>query len=163
MGHPELLLSNQVCFLFHRIDRAIVAKYQPLLQALGLTYPQYLAMLVLWEKKSVTVGELCTDLSLDTGTVSPLLKRLQGVGLVERRRGEGGDERVVRVSLTKVGAEMEERAKGIPGALAACVFETAEEYRTLKPLLDVLADRLDGTCGDRRHMAPGPGFRMPGR
>jgi MarR family transcriptional regulator, organic hydroperoxide resistance regulator len=146
MGHPELLLSNQVCFLFHRIDRAIVARYQPLLAGLGLTYPQYLAMLALWEKGSMSVGELCSDLALDTGTVSPLLKRLQVAGLVERRRGERGDERVVRVSLTQAGKAMEEKARSIPGALASCVFESPDEYHALKPLLDALVRRLEDSC-----------------
>ncbi len=76
MPTPELLLSNQVCFLFHRIDRAIIARYKPLLEELGLTYPQYLAMLALWEHGRLTVGELCEALVLDTGTVSPMIKVL---------------------------------------------------------------------------------------
>jgi MarR family transcriptional regulator, organic hydroperoxide resistance regulator len=92
------------------------------------------------------VGELCTNLALDTGTVSPLLKRLQSAGLVERRRAEQGDERVVRVSLTKAGAGLEEKARGIPGALASCMFESADEYLVLKPLLDALVYKLEGSC-----------------
>ena len=84
MTNPELLLSNQVCFLFHRIDRAIVARYKPLLTGLGLTYPQYLAMLALWERESLTVGQLCDALVLDTGTVSPMIKRLKSLGLVTK-------------------------------------------------------------------------------
>jgi len=146
MPHPELLLSNQICFLFHRIDRAIIARYQPLLEGLGLTYPQYLAMLALWENGSMTVGELCSALVLDTGTVSPLLKRLQSAGLVERRRAEQGDERVVQVSLTQAGLSMEEKARSIPLSLASCVFDSPDEYAALKPRLDALARKLEASC-----------------
>ena len=94
MSRPELLLSDQLCFLVHRLDRAIVDRYRPLLAALELTYPQYLAMLVLWEREEAGIGELCRLLDLDTGTVSPLVKRLEVAGLVERRR-KSDDERAV--------------------------------------------------------------------
>jgi DNA-binding MarR family transcriptional regulator len=143
MSYPELLLSNQICFLFHRIDRAIVANYKPLLEEFGLTYPQYLAMLALWENREMTVGELCRALVLDTGTVSPLLKRLESLGYIERRRGDSSDERVVKVSLTNAGETLEEGAKNIPGTLASCIFESVDEYKTLKPLLDAMAARLE--------------------
>ncbi|MDX9827461.1 MAG: MarR family transcriptional regulator [Spirochaetia bacterium] len=150
MTNPELLLSNQVCFLFHRIDRAIVARYKPLLEGLGLTYPQYLAMLALWEHKSLTVGQLCDALVLDTGTVSPMIKRLTGLGLIVKQRGSQGDERVVLLSLTGKGRALEKAAADIPRALAACVFESMEEYFTLKPLLETLAQRLEKGCAARQ-------------
>jgi DNA-binding MarR family transcriptional regulator len=146
MANPELLLSNQVCFLFHRIDRAIVARYKPLLKTLGLTYPQYLAMLALWEHGQLTVGQLCEALVLDTGTVSPMLKRLHSMGLVAKERGGGADERVVLISLTEKGRTLEKAAADIPRALAACVFESMEEYQTLKSLLGTLANRLEQGC-----------------
>lgn len=148
MSTPELLLSNQVCFLFHRIDRAIVAKYRPLLDELGITYPQYLAMLALWEKEDLTVGQLCALLALDTGTVSPLLKRLQAAGLVHRNRGTVADERVVRVSLTTSGRALEQKARKVPGAVASCLFGSVKEYKELKRLLNDLVARLEsgGTC-----------------
>jgi len=150
MTNPELLLSNQVCFLFHRIDRAIVARYKPLLENLGLTYPQYLAMLALWEHENLTVGQLCDALVLDTGTVSPMIKRLTMLGLITKQRGLHGDERVVGISLTPKGRELEKAAAGIPRALAASVFESMEEYLTLKPLLESLAERLEkGYAGER--------------
>ncbi|MDD4574409.1 MAG: MarR family transcriptional regulator, partial [Sphaerochaeta sp.] len=78
MAHPQLMLSNQLCFRFYALERELMAAYRPLLDQLGLTYAQYITMLYLWEHKKATVGELCSALSLDTGTVSPLLKRLEG-------------------------------------------------------------------------------------
>jgi len=145
MSRPELLLSNQVCFLFHRIDRAILSKYRPLLEELGLTYPQYLCMLSLWEEDGRSVGELCAALDLDTGTVSPLLKRLEAAGLVERRRGGAGDdERVVRISLSAAGRKLEKRAAAVPGALAPCLFDSLKDYAELKGRLEALLDRLEG-------------------
>lgn len=148
MSHPELLLQNQLCFLVHRLDRAILSRYRPLLEGLGLTYPQYLAMLALWEKEGRTVGELCEALALDTGTVSPLLKRLEATGLVERRRGKE-DERSVRVALTERGRAMEEEARKIPAAVAGCLIAGAEEYASLRFILSGLLERLEkGECGE---------------
>ena len=96
MSYPELLLSNQLCFLVHRLNRGITSRYRPLLAKLGLTYPQYLVLLALWERDGQGVGELCTALDLDTGTMSPLLKRLAAAGLLERRRGAAGKARMPR-------------------------------------------------------------------
>ena len=109
MSYPELLLSNQLCFLVHRLDLAMAAKYRPVLAPLGLTYGQYLAMLALWEHRELGVGELCELLRLDSGTVSPLLKRLEAAGLVKRER-RAEDERSVAVRLTSAGAALEGRA-----------------------------------------------------
>lgn len=142
MSSGELLLSNQICFLVHRLDRAINARYRPLLAELGLTYPQYLAMLALWEREELGVGELCAMLDLDTGTVSPLLKRLEAAGLVERRR-RAEDERAVSVRLTGAGRELEARARSVPGALAACLLADADEYRDLKDTFGKLIARLE--------------------
>ena len=147
MAHPELLLSNQLCFLVHRLDRAIVGRYRPLLSRLGLTYPQYLTMLALWERDGPGVGELCARLDLDTGTVSPLLKRLEALGLVERRRS-GTDERSVSVNLTAAGRALEEKALSIPGAMAGCLLAGPEEYRELMQRLGALVDRLAGSPCD---------------
>lgn len=144
MSQPELLLSNQLCFLVHSLDRAIGARYRPLLARLGLTYPQYLAMLALWERDALEVGRLCTMLHLDTGTVSPLLKRLEVQGLVQRRRGKD-DERVVTVSLTPAGRALEEHARSIPGAIASCLLAGPQEYHELKATLSGLLARLAET------------------
>ncbi len=141
MSEPELLLSNQLCFLVHRLDREIAARYRPLLSSLGLTYPQYLAMLALWERGELTIGELCALLYLDTGTVSPLVKRLESSGLVERRR-RPDDERSVVVKLTGDGAELREKALGVPGAMASCLLSGPEEYGSLRATLTGLLERL---------------------
>lgn len=147
MSSTGLLLSNQLCFLVHRLDREIAARYRPLLGELGLTYPQYLAMLALWERDGLTVGELCALLYLDTGTVSPLVKRLEAAGLVERRRGSD-DERTVYVRLSDSGRALEERARGVPGAMASCLLADAGEYASLKETLTGLLSRLEASaCG----------------
>lgn len=160
MSHPELLLSNQICFLFHRIDRAILALYRPLLEELGLTYPQYLCMLALWEREGLSVGQLCETLDLDTGTVSPLLKRLEAAGLVERRRGRagsGGDERVVRVWLSAAGRALEEKARTLPRAIGSCLIGGEEDHGGLKRRLEGLLARLEeAECGARGHPVKEP-------
>jgi DNA-binding MarR family transcriptional regulator len=147
MSHPELLLSNQLCFLVHRLDRAIGAQYRPILGRLSLTYPQYLAMLALWEKDALEVGQLCALLDLDTGTVSPLLKRLEAQGLVERRR-RVDDERVVTVSLSPAGKALEEQAKSVPDSIASCLLAGPEEYQELKATLSGLLSRLEVRLSD---------------
>lgn len=152
MSNPELLLSNQLCFMFYRAEKAIMSKYRTLLAELGLTYPQYLAMLVMWEKRSATVGDVCDALRLDTGTVSPLLKRLELAGLVERRRDKS-DERSVTIALTPEGEAMEARAAKVPGSLARCVGLEPEEYLEWRARMSGLLERLEAspaeTCGDR--------------
>lgn len=155
MAHPELLLENQICFRVYALEKEILAAYRPHLDILGLTYPQYLAMLALWERQRATVGEICEALGLDTGTVSPLLKRLEAMGLVERQR-EPEDERTVRVSLTASGSALEEEARKIPGALASCLFqgegENAEDnYAQLRDALDAALSKLRSrACREER-------------
>jgi MarR family transcriptional regulator, organic hydroperoxide resistance regulator len=141
MSSPELLLSNQLCFLVHRLDQAIAAKYRPLLSELGLTYPQYLAMLALWERRSLGVGELCSMLGLDTGTVSPLVKRLEASGLVERER-RTDDERAVSVRLTAAGAALEKKARSVPKALASCLLAEESDYREMRAMLEKMLSRV---------------------
>lgn len=117
--HPQLQLDEQVCFALYDVSRAVTRLYGPLLTELGLTYPQYLTMLVLWEADEPTsVGDLGARLHLDSGTLTPLLKRLESLGLVERRRDEA-DERRVLVSLTDEGQALEDRAVDVPGCVIA--------------------------------------------
>ena len=127
--------------MIHRIDRALGAKYRPLLAELGLTYPQYLAMLALWERERLTIGQLCELLSLDTGTVSPLVKRLEGAGLVTRSRS-GEDERTVYVRLTPEGKALKKRARSIPGTIASCAVPSKGQYESLRATLGDLLERL---------------------
>ncbi|MET7771597.1 MarR family transcriptional regulator [Nocardia sp. NPDC005366] len=116
----ELRLDSQVCFALYAASRAVTRLYRPLLEPLGLTYPQYLVMLVLWEREPVAVKDLGAALELDSGTLSPLLKRLEANGLLTRSRA-AEDERSVRVRLTAEGAELRERARGIPRQLACAI------------------------------------------
>lgn len=113
-----LLLNNQLCFALHSTSLMMTKAYKPLLQALGLTYPQYLAMLVLWEGDGITVSELSARLLTDPGSVTPLLKRLEGEGLLQRQRSSQ-DERVVQLFLTDQGRALHQQAQAIP----ACILE----------------------------------------
>lgn len=141
MSSPELLLSNQLCFLVRRLDLAIGSKYRPLLAKLGLTYGQYLAMLALWERRELGIGELCSMLDLDTGTVSPLVKRLEAAGLVERERRED-DERAVSVRLTAAGAALEKKARSVPKAVAPCLLADAKDYGEMRAMLEKMLSRI---------------------
>src|SRR5260221_4642766 len=110
-------LDRHLCFALYSASRAMTAAYRPILTELNLTYPQYLVMLVLWEEEHVTVGRLGERLQLDSGTLSPLLKRLEGNGFVRRERSRD-DERLVDVTLTPAGSRLADRAHSIPARLA---------------------------------------------
>jgi DNA-binding MarR family transcriptional regulator len=112
-----LQLDDQLCFALYSASRAVTRAYAPLLQPLGLTYPQYLVLLVLWQRDGASVKQLGERLALDSGTLTPLLQRLESQGLVERRRG-GDDERVVRIHLTAAGRALRSKARKIPMELA---------------------------------------------
>ncbi len=142
-----LLLDQQLCFAMYRASRALIRAYGPLLEPLGVTYPQYLALLVLWEEDALSVKRLGERLSLDSATLTPLLKRLAQRGLVERRR-DSADERVVRVLLTKKGHALQAKAKGIPNALACRVADAGDRgaltrISRLREELQALAARLE--------------------
>ena len=137
----ELKLDKQVCFALYAASRAVTQAYRPLLDALGLTYPQYLVMLVLWERGPVTVKELGTTLDLDSGTLSPLLKRLAAAGLVVRERSVD-DERSVHVRLTDAGAELRQRAATVPRRIAGATGLRAAELAALRRDLVALAEMV---------------------
>lgn len=132
----ELLLNNQVCFALHSTSLLMTKVYKPLLQALGLTYPQYLAMLVLWEQDGLTVGEISNRLLTDPGSLTPLLKRLESEGLLKRTRSRE-DERVVLVQLTDKGNALHEDAKRVP----QCILQASG--RSLERLQQLQAELLD--------------------
>jgi DNA-binding MarR family transcriptional regulator len=113
------LLDRQLCFAIYSAQRAMVRAYGPLLDPLGLTYPQYLVLLALADLGTATVGELGERLHLDSGTLSPLLKRMEAIGSVERRR-DAQDERRVEVRLTQRGERLREKARDIPLKMLAC-------------------------------------------
>ena len=130
----KMKLGNQLCFPLYAAARSITGLYTPYLKPLGLTYTQYIVLLVLWEKDGITVGEICEKVMLDNGTVSPLLKKLQQEGYVEKQRA-ADDERIVNVKLTRKGRELQERARDIPDKVANCTGLTAEKAETLYVLL----------------------------
>ena len=137
-NYDALRLENQLCFPLYACSREVIKQYKPCLDELDLTYTQYIAMLVLWEKKSVTVKELGSALFLDSGTLTPLLKKMEAKGLLSRRRSTD-DERNLIVSLTEAGEALRDRALEVPGRMAQCVKLTQEEadelYRILYKLL----------------------------
>ncbi len=116
--YEQLLLQNQLCFPLYACARKIVAQYTPYLKPLGLTYTQYIVFMVLWEKESVTAGQLGNILHLDAGTLTPLLKHLEKDGYVTRQRSKK-DERITNITITKKGNELKEKCKNIPLELAA--------------------------------------------
>ena len=137
--HEAMKLTNQLCFPLYAAARNVTGLYTPWLKPLGLTYTQYIVFLVLWEKDGLTVGELCDRLMLDNGTLSPLLKKLQQAGYVERRRSEE-DDRVVVVTLTEAGQALQEKAKDVPLNVASCIDLPPEKAQTLYTLLYELLD-----------------------
>ncbi|MFG2311725.1 MarR family winged helix-turn-helix transcriptional regulator [Streptomyces sp. NPDC048566] len=137
-----LRLDQQICFSLNAASRAFGGVYRVLLKDLGLTYPQYLVMLVLWEHGELPVKRLGEHLRLDSGTLSPLLKRLEAAGLVLRERS-AHDERSVQVRLTGEGVALRERALSVPRRIAAATGADLEEIRELRDRLDRLTDALD--------------------
>ena len=127
-------LEQMVCFQLYAANRAMTAVYRPALDALGLTYPQYLALRVLWHRGPTTVRDLGRLLDLDSGTLSPLLKRLETQGHVRRERGTA-DERTVVVHLTETGTRLRDRAAGLPERIACTLGLTETEFRQLHDLL----------------------------
>ncbi|MGW1069254.1 MarR family winged helix-turn-helix transcriptional regulator [Streptomyces aureus] len=145
----SLLLDDQLCFALYAAQRAVTAAYRPLLEELGLTYPQYLVLLVLWERGETTVKELGAALHLDYGTMSPLLKRLESAGLVRRERS-AEDERSVRVALTGRGELLRERAEEVPQALLTATGLSESDVTRLRGDLRRLTERAQGAAGRRR-------------
>lgn len=133
-AEPAGALDAMICFDIYSASRNLTSVYRPLLDALGLTYPQYLVMRVLWCQGERTVRELVDEIQLDYGTLSPLLKRLEAAGLVDRRR-RADDERSVLVSLTTKGVELQQRSTQVPDAIGAALDLTPEESEDLRRLL----------------------------
>ena len=139
--HEALKLTNQLCFPLYAASRSVVNLYTPYLKPLGLTYTQYIVLLVLWEKDGITVGEICDKLMLDNGTLSPLLKKMQQAGYIERKRSQK-DDRVVLVTLTDEGKAFQEKAKEIPKEVSSCIDLPSEKAQTLYDLLyELLANQ----------------------
>lgn len=143
--YPQLKLDNQLCFRFYTVSRLITQAYQPLLKSLGLTYPQYLVMMVLWERDTQPVNDIAKRLKLNTNTITPLLKRMEEQGVLNRTKGQT-DARQVIVSLTAKGKAMEEHAACVPNELVdsmTCSELTPESAADLVHLLDALIGALE--------------------
>ena len=140
----NLKLENQLCFRLYTASRLITQLYHPLLEPLGITYPQYLVLLVLWEQDNMPVNDIAHRLFLETNTVTPLLQRMEKMGLIKRKVGEN-DSRQRIVSLTEKGVEMQEKAKDIPTCMAnkvACNVNETQQLIQLIPLLDNLINAI---------------------
>lgn len=137
----HLTLDEQLCFRLYAASRAMTAVYRPKLERLGLTYPQYLVMLTLWERDGRSVGDLCEALLLDSGTLSPLLKRLEAAGLVERRRA-AADERRVDVQLTEHGRLLRSEARCLPMEMGEASGLSTDDFIALRETLRRLTDSL---------------------
>jgi DNA-binding MarR family transcriptional regulator len=145
MNDDILKLENQLCFPLYAAAKAVVNSYKPLLDEIDLTYTQYIAMMVMWEHKSVGVKELGEYLYLDSGTLTPLLKRLESKGFVTRERSHD-DERAVNVTITEEGENLKKKAVVIPLKLGECMPLTREEAGTLYTLLYKVLRQLN--CGN---------------
>ena len=139
---PQLQFENQICFPLYSAANAVVRAYRPLLDELDITYLQYIVLMVLWEDNSLSVKELGERLRLDSGTLTPLLKRLEGKSLVERKRGEQ-DERVRIITLTDKGLRLREKARDIPLQLACTIGLAPDRAKELKQLCEQLLTALD--------------------
>ena len=139
-----LLLGNQLCFAIYSTAHVFNRVYKPLLDRLGLTYPQYLVMLVLWERDGLPVKDIGEKLFLDSGTLTPLLKRLEAAELVKRTRSTE-DERQVLIALTSRGQALREKARALPQAILAASACSVTELVTMKNELIALRDRLNST------------------
>ncbi|MCM1154705.1 MAG: MarR family transcriptional regulator [Roseburia sp.] len=140
-NYENLKLENQLCFPLYACSKEVIRRYKPYLDKLDLTYTQYIAMMVMWERKEVTVSELGKYLYLDSGTLTPLLKKLEEKNYVLRRRSKE-DERILLVSITQEGEELKKQALHIPESLGACVSMEPQDARQLYSLLYKLLNGL---------------------
>lgn len=134
-----LALDNQLCFALYVCSKEIIRKYNPLLEPLGITYTAYITLLCLWEKDNVTVKELGSRLFLDSGTLTPLLKKMEGQGFLTRSRG-GKDERTVYIKLTDAGRAMKEKCSGIPQQM---MCQNILDMKNAAPLLKTLHTMME--------------------
>ena len=144
LGVATIGIDGQLCFALYSASRAMTAAYRPILADMNLTYPQYLVLLVLWEDEHVTVGRLGERLQLDSGTLSPLLKRLEANGFVRRERSRD-DERLVEVTLTAAGRRLEKKAQCIPGELFTATGMSEKQAADLRDAVRQLTDALNAS------------------
>ena len=140
---PQLLFENQVCFPLYSAANAVVRAYRPLLKELDLTYLQYMVLMLLWQESKLNVKELGDRLRLDSGTLTPLLKRLEGKGLVARSRSQL-DERVRIISITRQGAALKKKAQDIPTRLACTIGLSKAQGKQFKTMCEQLLAAIEG-------------------
>jgi DNA-binding MarR family transcriptional regulator len=146
-AEQALRLDNQICFAVYSAAHAFNRVYKPLLDRLGLTYPQYLVMLVLWERDNIPLKDIGERLFLDSGTLTPLLKRLEATGLIKRTRSTA-DERQVLIELTREGHALREKAKAVPQSILAASACSVGELVAMKNEIVALRDRLNAALGE---------------
>lgn len=137
-----LKLRNQLCFPLYACAKEVVRQYTPLLEPLGLTYTQYIAMMVLWEHKSISIRDIGKLLYLDSGTLTPMLKKMEKAGLITRSRSKE-DERVVIITITQKGEELHDAASEIPIKMSQCVKIDSEEAQQLYTLLNKMIENFN--------------------
>jgi MarR family transcriptional regulator, organic hydroperoxide resistance regulator len=140
---PSVALDDQLCFALYSASRAVTARYRPMLDQLGLTYPQFLVLMTLWERDDQNVREISDRLDLDSGTMSPMLKRLDAAGLVTRERS-AADERQVRVRLTDAGRALEQPACGVSARMIDALDLDVQQFAALKRQLEEITQRVGG-------------------
>ncbi|MGL1011197.1 MarR family winged helix-turn-helix transcriptional regulator [Vibrio vulnificus] len=141
-SEAQLLLENQICFPLYSAANTVIRAYRPLLDALDLTYSQYLVLLVLWQQNGINVKDLGAKLHLDSGTLTPLLKRLEAKDIVERRRGQT-DERVRELFLTEAGRALKQQAQQVPQNMLCRIDLSIDELVTLKSLCEKVLEKLN--------------------
>ena len=132
-----LKLENQLCFPLYVCAKEVVRRYTPLLEPLGLTYTQYIVMMVMWEHKSISIKDMGKLLFLDSGTLTPMLKKMEKAGLITRKRASQ-DERMVIISITERGEQLQEKAAEVPSKMAGCVTLESDDAMQLYALLHKL-------------------------
>ncbi|MEH3144450.1 MAG: MarR family transcriptional regulator [Methylobacterium frigidaeris] len=142
------MLASQICFAVYSAAHAFNRVYKPLLDSLGLTYPQYLVLLLLWEEDGRTMKALGQRLYLDSGTLTPLLKRLEAAGLIRRAR-DAADERLMRVTLTEAGQDLRQRALPFPAEIVCAAGQSPEKLAELRDEIVALRDALHATVSER--------------
>jgi DNA-binding MarR family transcriptional regulator len=147
-SRPTDSLETFLCLDLYATSRAVMKAYTPLLEPLGLTYPQYLAMVALWESEPLKVNELAERLSLDSGTLSPLLKRLEAAGLVERSRSVK-DERSVEIALTAAGRNLQKKAPEVVSRISDLFGLKTEDMRRLQKTLRSIGERMEESLADK--------------
>lgn len=147
MNYDSLRLENQLCFPLYACSKEIIKKYKPFLDPLGLTYTQYITLMALWEESNVTVKALGDRLYLDSGTLTPLLKKMEAQGLVVRERSPL-DERNVYINLTEKGRALQDEALAVPKQIRSCISLSADEMLSLREMLNRVLWQLSGQSAD---------------